>query len=151
MIGPLEFFAPGIPAPKGSTSSFRSASTGRIVTRGDCKRTGPWQAVVASVAALTFRGEPWTGAVAVHLRFVLPRPKGHFRRNGALKPDAPRWPTAKPDGDKLERCVWDALVRSRVLRDDAIVVSWSGRKVYEDRNWVDSRECGVFVKVERLT
>lgn len=151
MIGPLEFFAPGVPAPKGSTSSFQSASTGRIVTRGDCKRTRPWQAVVASVAALTFRGEPWTGAVAVHLRFVLPRPKGHFLKSGAIKPTAPKYPVVKPDLDKLDRACFDALVKARVLKDDALIVSGSHRKVYEDRNWVDSRECGVHVRVERLS
>jgi Holliday junction resolvase RusA-like endonuclease len=113
------------------------------------------KAVVASVAALTFKGEPWTGAVAVSVQFVLPRPKGQLLKSGAPSPKAPRWPVVKPDGDKLERCVWDALVKARVLRDDALIVKWEGAKFYDvtlddsTKGW-GRLQCGVYVCVRRL-
>lgn len=33
-----------------------------------------------------------------------------------------------PDGDKLERAVWDVLTKARVWEDDGRAVEWSGSK-----------------------
>ena len=42
--------------------------------------------------------------------------------------------TANPDGDNAMSAVWDALVRARILQDDRLIVSWSGRKTHDRVN-----------------
>jgi Holliday junction resolvase RusA-like endonuclease len=80
----------------------------------------------------------WRGAGAVNLgggplswfsRFVLPRPKSHYRADGTLRPDAPRWPDVRPDGDNYDKVVRDAL-NGHAYRDDGQIVRWEGEKVY---------------------
>ncbi|MFZ1730810.1 MAG: RusA family crossover junction endodeoxyribonuclease [Bacteroidota bacterium] len=56
--------------------------------------------------------------------FLLPRPKSHFRsgRNAhLLRETAPRFPTSKPDADKLSRAVLEALT-GVAYKDDAQVI-----------------------------
>lgn len=68
--------------------------------------------------------------IAADFVFVFPRPKSHYRSNGQLKPFAPRWMTAKPDRDNLDKAVLDALVNAAILIDDKIVVAGSIEKRY---------------------
>lgn len=72
-----------------------------------------------SAEAREYDGEPMSGAVEMRLTFYLPRPKTVKRR----------YPTVKPDIDKLARAVQDAL-NGIVYRDDAQVVSLSVHKRY---------------------
>ena len=78
--------------------------------------------------------EAIVGPVSLHLLFYLPRPKTVTRR----------WPEVRPDGDKLERAVWDAL-KGLLIGDDAQVVEWSGRKLY-----ADGRPPGVEIRVTEV-
>jgi crossover junction endodeoxyribonuclease RusA len=74
-----------------------------------------------------------TGPVAVHVKFVMPRPKHHYRtgRNAHLLRDsAPEYPTGKPDLDKLCRALLDSLTAAGVVKDDAQVVWLDAIKVY---------------------
>jgi crossover junction endodeoxyribonuclease RusA len=63
---------------------------------------------------------PIDGPVSIRIDFVMPRPLSTPKR---------RTPPAikKPDGDKLERAVWDALTHV-VWTDDSRVVEWGGSK-----------------------
>ncbi len=47
--------------------------------------------------------------------------------------------TIRPDRDNVEKGVLDVLVRSRVLKDDAIVSSGSFRKIWAERGGLDVR------------
>lgn len=149
----LHFSVLGLPVPQGSKRVFN----GRLVdaNHGTLR---PYRALVAAegAAALARRictPETSTGvtgakellsggaepapaptreAVAVALRFGLPRPKGHWgtgRNADRLKPSAPAWPATKPDVDKLERAVLDALT-GVLWADDSQVVVLSADKVY---------------------
>jgi len=64
-----------------------------------------------------------TGPVRLDMEFLLRRPKSHYRSGkhaAELKPDAPTWHFSKPDRDKLERAIMDALT-GILFTDDAQV------------------------------
>lgn len=63
----------------------------------------------------------FTVPVAATLNFYLPRPKGHYRANGELKPTAPFYHTGRPDADNLAKAVLDALTNAGAWADDGIV------------------------------
>ena len=60
--------------------------------------------------------------VGLDLVFDMPRPKIHYTKKGALKPDSPFWFTGKPDFDNLAKAVADAITQIGVWRDDSLVV-----------------------------
>lgn len=113
----LRFFVPGTAKPKGSKSykGKRRNGSAILVESAD---VAPWQSEVARVARAT--GVRFTGPVGVSVEFILRRP---------AHPKYPE-PAVKPDGDKLERAVWDALTEAGVIEDDSRVVSWTGLKRY---------------------
>jgi Holliday junction resolvase RusA-like endonuclease len=135
LTGTITFTVRGIPAPQGSKRAFRNKYSGRIQQVESSKRVAPWRSDVRD-AALSAVGwaEPMSGPVYVELVFRLPRPRNHYgsgRNAGVLKPSAPIWPAGKPDRDKLERAVMDAL-SGLVFVDDAQVVSGPIEKRYAD-------------------
>lgn len=122
----LDVFVPGKPEPKGSTKAFAVRANNRrgmrAVTIADNKETQKaWSTRVHEAVTMAWNGlGPHAGPVRVHVDFVMPR------RASAPKRSTPPH-TRKPDGDKLTRCVWDALTHV-VWVDDAQVVEWSGSK-----------------------
>jgi Holliday junction resolvase RusA-like endonuclease len=126
----VDFFAPGLPGTKGSARAYVRGGRAVIVNDASAKAK-PWAATVALAAREAMDGvAPFTGSVRVTVMFYLPRPRAHFRANGVdLKATAPHYVPKRPDGDKLERCAWDALT-GVVFGDDAQIVEWSGRKEY---------------------
>jgi crossover junction endodeoxyribonuclease RusA len=121
----------GVPAPQGSK---RHVGNGRMVEMS--RAVGPWREAVRAETQRAMNGRaPLAGPVKLHVTFRLPRPKGHYRtgRNAHLLRDAaPAWPDIRPDGDKLERAVWDGLTAGGAYADDGQVVSWGGWKQYAD-------------------
>lgn len=141
----VSFFAPGVPATKGSTRSFVSPA-GKLVTKNDNPRGKPWQGVVAVAAmqAGVRQGDP-DASVEVRMTFFLERPRGHFRSGGTLKGAAPRAPAKKPDIDKLVRCVLDALT-GIAYADDARVTALVARKAWTDDPGTNGQQ-GVLVVI----
>ena len=124
------FFVSGIPAPKGSTRAFFVAKLGRAIITSANAKTKPWEQAVRAEAANAAAGAPPTVApIEVHVVFRFPRPKGHFRANGQVSPKAPLRLTKKPDLDKLERALLDALT-GLLFVDDSQVVSITSMKRY---------------------
>lgn len=126
-----EFFVPGIPAPGGSKKGFVNPKTGCVVIVDDAKRNKDWRATVALFASQRFH-EPLTCPVSVEVMFYMPRPKGHLRKDGSVRPSAPQYPTVKPDATKLWRSTEDAL-KGIAWRDDSQVVQQFICKVYGSR------------------
>lgn len=96
--GPGPLFVPGDAAPQGSK---RHVGHGRMIEAS--KKVGPWRERVALAA----HAHGWTLApsgvpIGVDLLFVRPRPVSTPKRR---TPPA----TKKPDLDKLERAILDAL------------------------------------------
>jgi crossover junction endodeoxyribonuclease RusA len=131
----------GLPAPQGSK---RHVGGGRMVEMS--KAVGPWREAVRAETQRVMNGEPpFAGAVHVFLLFRLPRPKSHYRtgRNAhLLRESAPPFPAGRPDGDKLERAVWDGLTMGGAYADDGQVVMWGGAK-----EWGPP---GCLIEIERL-
>jgi crossover junction endodeoxyribonuclease RusA len=135
-------FVPGIPQSKGNV--IRSPQ-GHY--RDVNNKVRPWIADI--VAAIHEAGwEPLEGPVALRVSYIMPRPKKHFgtgRNADVIKNDAPEWHTSKPDGDKLERAIFDALTKSGVIADDSRIARWGGAKVYSN-----NRETGVLIRLYPL-
>lgn len=128
----------GKPAPQGSKT--RNAH-GAIYESS--KAVGPWRADVRNECSKVMRAggyAPLSGPVEVTMRFRLTRPKSHYgtgRNAFTLKPGAPAYPAGKPDGDKLQRAVLDALTQGGAYRDDAQVIHYDVWKTYADRPGAD--------------
>lgn len=118
--GPGPLFVPGDAAPQGS-KSFKGMRGGRAILAESSKALGPWRERVALAA----HAHGWTLApagvpVAVELLFVRPRPLSTPKR---------RTPPAvkKPDLDKLERAILDAIT-GIAFTDDSQVTDLHSRK-----------------------
>ena len=132
-----KFFVPGVPAPGGSK---RHIGGGRMIDA--CKRNAPWRAMVA-LAAMEAGCKPMDGPLLLSIGFNMPRPKGHYRKDGTLKPNAPHFPTVKPDTTKLVRALEDAL-KGIAWTDDAQVVTQIARK-----NYALHGPAGAWVQIDR--
>lgn len=127
----LEIRVYGTPAPQGSK---RHVGNGVMVESS--AKVKPWREAVKAAALDLLPGQAETGPVGVTVTFFLARPKGHWlpansRRDvPALRPDAPRWPSTKPDLDKLIRSTLDAIKDAGVYADDSQVVNITASKIY---------------------
>lgn len=137
----------GIPAPQGSK---RYVGNGRMIESS--AKVKPWREAVKWAALEALRTyEPWTtrAPLGVSIDFYLPRPKGHLgtgRNAGTVKASAPKYPTSKPDIDKLVRSTLDGLGESGVWIDDAQVVFATVMKFYADDHPV-----GAEISIEETT
>lgn len=129
----LQFFVPGLAKPAGSKKAFafkrRNGSIGASVV-DDCAKSRDWKAMVADVGAKHFKGSQLLGGpLRVTFTFVVTRPQLHIRKNGSVKPDAPGYPTKRPDVLKLARAAEDALT-GVVWADDSQIVTETIMKRY---------------------
>lgn len=109
----IAVFVPGICAPQGSK---RHLGNGILVEQS--KRVKPWRADVRS-ALLDDQGKPraqFDGPIHIELEFVMKRPAGAPKRS---TPPAIK----RPDLDKLQRAIFDAVSSAGIWRDDSQVVS----------------------------
>lgn len=143
----VDFLAPGLPQTKGSTKAFIRRRGGKpfaVITNDNEKNDG-WAYLVSYFATQCMAGRPpIDGPVHVTLTFLLPRPQDHFgtgRNAGRLRPSASPKPDVKPDLDKMQRSIFDALSRI-VYRDDACVTTAVIMKRYAET------QPGVRVRVE---
>lgn len=116
----IEFFVPGRPAPQGS-KTFKGTRNGRGIMVESSKELAPWRERVALAAHQAMQGRPMYSGVALQARydFVFPRRASEPKRTAPM--------IQRPDGDKLERAINDALT-GVVFTDDAAVVEWGGSK-----------------------
>ena len=87
------------------------------------KKVKPWREAVTIKTAQHMSWEtlnPMDSPVEIALVFYLPRPKTVTRR----------WPSVKPDLDKLIRSTFDGLTTGGLYTDDALVIAVSASKEY---------------------
>lgn len=159
-----EFTVVGTPVPQGSTRAFagKGKAAGKVFTTNDPQGTiARWRADIRAAcrewgianpgSRYAEIGNSTTGPISMRLTFRLPRPKSHFlpanskRPEPVLRDDAPYWAAGKPDGDKLERAVLDALTNI-LYADDAQVVVVGKTKQYAN----PGEQPGVDVRVSAL-
>jgi crossover junction endodeoxyribonuclease RusA len=130
----------GVPRPGGSKRALPNRRTGGLLVVDDSRHVKQWRQAVrveAVRAAHAVGHEPFNGAVAVDMLFLMPRPVAHYHGRslgGQLRPAARNLlPVARPDVLKLARAVEDALT-GVIWRDDALIVTELLRKRFaEDR------------------
>ena len=124
----IELYIPGIPAPKGSMKAVPTPRGPRL--KNDNAKTAPWMSAVAWAARVAMQGrERFEGVpLSVEMVLAMPRPSSHYGKRGLLK-SAPVAPMTKPDIDKLERAVWDAL-EGIVFDNDSRIVESATRQIY---------------------
>lgn len=107
-----------------------------------------WKELVISAAKKVRPAVPLGGPLflAVYLRFD--RPASHYRKNGELKPAAPRWVCSKGrnDWDNCGKAVSDALNDIRFWQDDGQVAEAIVTKEYVMPGW----RPGATIEVRRL-
>ena len=117
----------GLPVAKGSAKAFYNKRLNRaMVLQSNAEKQKPWVSAIVNAVEQEI-GEDWvleTGSVLIkRMAFWFPRPKSHYRtgkRSSELREGVPHAHTSKPDIDKLERCVLDALT-GIVWKDDSQV------------------------------
>lgn len=125
----------GTPAPQGSK---RHVGNGVMVESS--KKVKPWRMAVKYAAMdacianlLDWSNFPAHTPVHVNVIFCFARPRFHYRtgRNAHLLRDgAPKYPSGRPDLDKLLRSTLDALGEAGVFADDAQVCHVEASKAY---------------------
>lgn len=121
----ISYFIEGEPAPQGSKTGF--VKNGRVVMVEASKKVKPWREAVAAQTQ-EYRASKWpnaeqwtlTSPVEIALVFYLPRPKTVSRK----------FPSVKPDLDKLIRSTFDGLTTGGLYTDDALVIAVSASKEY---------------------
>lgn len=125
----VTFFVPGTPIPQGSKTAY--VRGGRAVLVEANKNHKAWRDKVAEYAA------PYAGAFGKHVP-VRACYTYVFRKPKSVK-DRPHH-VVKPDVDKLDRCLNDALTKAGVIHDDAQIIGHFGEdgKKYIPHNSPDS-------------
>lgn len=130
MSGSIRYFVAG--EPKGQPRP-RACIRGNRAAVYDPGTADGWKWAVRAATA-EHRGQGVLGGpVRLVLRFLMPRPKAHFRtgrHSAELKPEAPDHHQAKPDLDNLEKAVMDAMTAAGIWLDDSQVTSKDSRKLY---------------------
>jgi crossover junction endodeoxyribonuclease RusA len=126
----VSFQVLGIPAAKGSLRIVPTTKGPRVISS---TKLTHWECLVREVAAQYVPSDwPLDRPVAVHLSFILPRPKSHRNSKGTLRPKyKDTQHTSYPDLDKLVRAILDALT-GLAWRDDAQVTQITACKGYGD-------------------
>jgi len=126
---PLHSFrANGMPKGQPRPRAFSRGGRAAVYDPGTAEG---WKSAVA-VACAELEGAAIFAPLSVMLTFYMPRPKGHYRTNGQLKPASPVFMhTGKPDADNLAKAVLDALTNIRAWQDDDQVCELTIRKYWE--------------------
>lgn len=114
----LVFQVVGVAAPQGSKSLWR----GRMVEANP--RTKLWRIAVQEAAEKALAGRDGFGKLPVSATAWVYLPRG--------KTVTRKYPSTKPDSDKLFRAIGDALTLAGVFHDDCQIVDQHAHKRYAD-------------------
>ena len=130
----LELRIDGTPIPQGSKiAGIRK--DGKPFMREANHRLKDWREKIRLIAWHESHFHHFDGPIELAVWYYLPRPKTVTREHH----------TVKPDGSKLQRAIEDGLVEGGLLADDALIVAWSGRKLYED----EIQHPGVVIQIRK--
>lgn len=116
----VTFFVPGIPVPQGSKTAFVVGKRA-VLTDANKAALKPWRAAVTRMAEASWLDRPQiTGPVRVEAVFVFARPASVKRR----------FPSVKPDLDKLVRALFDGVTDAGLWKDDGQAVRLVTEKLY---------------------
>jgi Holliday junction resolvase RusA-like endonuclease len=111
----------GIPRAKGSYTPIR---TGTKIFLKSPKTTTDWEVLIRQFCAVRWEGEPLLGPIRADVIFYFPHTKASLKRGD-------KYVSKAPDGDKLQRAVYDAI-QKLVIKNDAQICEWGGGKYYSE-------------------
>lgn len=117
----LTFFVPGRPISQGSKTIGYSNRGQAFMREAASKDLKPWRSDIIKVAKFA-AGPEWVPLDDAHVELTF-----YFDKPKTVRRDRPN---VKPDGDKIQRAVWDALTAAGIVRDDSCITRWSGEKKY---------------------
>lgn len=140
----IAFRVYGLPVTQGSMRAITHRTTGRAILIHDkTPRLAAWRGAIVAAAREIRRDGMIEGAVALTLRFHLPKPLSMPKKLRTEKQFAQwRYPARRPDLSKLARAAEDALL-GVLIRDDGQIVRLVAEKLYSD-------EPGAELLVEQL-
>lgn len=140
-VGLMQLDVIGLPAPKGSKKAFLHKTTGRpVVVESAGRALRSWEEAIAQAARDHLARQPappMTGPLAMTIGFRFPTVKSDPYRY---------WHATKPDIDKLERAVCDALKVGGLISDDCVISKLSGAKRYI----IGDENTGCTIDIENL-
>ena len=141
----VEFFVAGTPIPQPRPKTFRRGKT--VSTVSNHGKVVEWKSLVQACAqeAMTYLSMA-PNEFELTLRFLMPRPKSHYRKSGELRDDAPKRHTKRPDFDNLCKSTCDALEGIVFYADEHCV---DGRISKEYVAGIDDQP-GCYILVRRL-
>jgi len=131
VFGVYKFKVEGKAVPQGSKKGFVD-NFGHVRVVDDNKtELNRWRKTVAEAAYYDkpeWLIEPWDGPIGLSILFVRERKPTEFLVDGVtLKAGANRWPSTAPDGDKLDRSVFDSMT-GVLFSNDSRIIDWAGSK-----------------------
>lgn len=119
---PFPISIPGEPIPQGSKSVTKTGHMYEANPRLKAWRAGACTVMTLWMGAWFGAWQPYDGPLEVDVTFT-------FRR-----PQRPKYglPAVKPDTDKLQRALGDAMTIAGLITDDARITTWHARKRYGD-------------------
>jgi len=128
----------GTPAPQAGMRSVRTARGVRRITEGGVNLPTWRQAIAVEAAVAAVAAGCQEGALGLDLTFRFRCPASSRLKWEKEAADTPQGlpMIVRPDLDKLERAVSDALVEGGLIRDDALICSVVKRKVEVWDSWI---------------
>lgn len=119
--------------PQGSKNAYIHKHTGRIVQVESVKGLKTARQALSAILAYEAKRHAWVKPdksipVSIEMTFYYERGRTVIREHH----------TVKPDGDKAQRYLWDAITQAlNIWVDDAQVTDWSGHKRYGTKNQIE--------------
>lgn len=126
--GDFRWCIPGEPIGQGRPRACVIGGRARMYTP---KKSDSWCGRAVEILACHWDGGPSSAPVMVTIDAVFSRPKRLLRRKD---PDERILHACKPDADNVAKACLDALSKSGVIRDDALVCALLVRKWYAARD-----------------
>lgn len=120
----------GPAATQGSKCTIPHPSSGETIMLETGKRSRSWRQELIQEMLNDQPEKPYDEAVFVWLRIYVSRPRTHFKSDGSLKSNAPKYPKAGMDVDKVQRTIGDAAETANWVVNDSRIAGWSPLRVY---------------------
>ena len=128
----IKFRVYALPKPGGSKKAFNNPKTGKPIIVDACKKNKEWRSDVKDAFNDLNIERMLEGPLELHIQFIMPRLKAHFRTNGTLKPNAPYFVVTNPDSTKLLRSTEDAM-EGLAYKNDSQVAFQTVTRIYGDK------------------
>ena len=126
---------------QGSKKGFFNPKLKRVIIVDDnSAELKSWRQELIKAMRRVRPERPLDRPIAVHMLIYVSRPMAHFRKDGELKPTAPRLPAVGKDLDKIARAIDDAAEIAGWFCNDARICDLRIRRRYHsglgERTWI---------------